>query len=183
MTRRGFLQATAAAVAAATPLGTVRAQAAVKGNGLHVFSKPLQWLGYDAMAELVAEAGLGGIDLSVRPKGHVEPERVGEDLPKAVEAARKQGLTIEMIEKLHKQMAALEALNKACGITGCYQNHHAWSDGLFGGPRVGHLLYAQGPGSAVDRRPVRRAARGGRVHGLVGRRHAVARAVHPVHAG
>jgi hypothetical protein len=28
----------------------------------------------------------------------------------------------------------VEALNRACGITGCYQNHHAWSDGLYGGP-------------------------------------------------
>jgi len=58
---------------------------------IHVFSKPLQWLGYDALAETIAEAGAEGIDFSVRPLGHVLPEKVETDLPKAVEAARKRG--------------------------------------------------------------------------------------------
>ena len=64
---------------------------------VHVFSKPLQWLGYDALAEVLAEAGAEGIDLSVRPGGHVLPEKVESDLPKAVEAARKNGLKVDMI--------------------------------------------------------------------------------------
>ncbi len=64
---------------------------------IHVFSKPLQWLSYEAAAELAAETGFGGIDFSVRPAGHVEPERVEEDLPRAVEAAHKAGLKVEMI--------------------------------------------------------------------------------------
>lgn len=178
MTRRDLLK-TAALAAAAVPLGAARAQAEAKRAAcLHAFSKPLQWLGYDALAETLAQAGCGGIDLSVRPKGHVEPERAAQDLPRAVEAARKHGLKVEMIvtaitaadeplaervlktaaqcgvkvyrmgyfkydnalgvegsiEKLHKRMAELETLNRACGITGCYQNHFAWGDGLFGGP-------------------------------------------------
>jgi sugar phosphate isomerase/epimerase len=177
MKRREFLK-TAALAAGSGLAGTALAQKEAAKASLHTFSKPLQWLGYDALAETLAQAGFGGIDLSVRPKGHVEPERVGEDLPRAVEAARKQGLKVEMmvtaitaadeplaervlktaaqcgvkvyrmgyvrydealgvegsIEKNHKAMAGLEALNKACGITGCYQNHHAWGDGLFGGP-------------------------------------------------
>jgi sugar phosphate isomerase/epimerase len=177
MKRRDFLK-TAALAAAAAPLGAARAQGAAGGGVcLHTFSKPLQWLGYDALAEALAQAGYGGIDLSVRPKGHVEPGRAEQDLPRAVEAARKQGLKVEMIvtaitaadeplaertlktaaqcgvkvyrmgyfkydfalgvegtvEKLHRQTAALEALNRRCGITGCYQNHHAWDGGLFGG--------------------------------------------------
>ncbi|MGZ8559058.1 MAG: sugar phosphate isomerase/epimerase family protein [Chitinophagaceae bacterium] len=44
------------------------------------------------MAEAVAEMGFDGIDLTVRPNGHVLPERVESDLPKAVEAMRKMGL-------------------------------------------------------------------------------------------
>jgi L-ribulose-5-phosphate 3-epimerase len=64
---------------------------------IHVFSKPLQWLGYDALADILAEAGAEGIDLSVRPGGHVLPEKVESDLPKAVEAARKKGLKVDMI--------------------------------------------------------------------------------------
>ncbi len=64
---------------------------------IHVFSKPLQWLSYDATARLIADTGMGGIDYSVRPGGHVLPEKVAEDLPRAVEAARKAGLKVEMI--------------------------------------------------------------------------------------
>ena len=59
---------------------------------VHVFSKHLQFLDYKEMAEAVAEMGFDGVDLTVRPKGHVEPERVGEDLPKAVESIRNAGL-------------------------------------------------------------------------------------------
>jgi hypothetical protein len=52
-----------------------------------VFSKCLQWLDYPGMAGITAEAGFDGVDLTVRAGGHVLPERVEEDLPKAVEAA------------------------------------------------------------------------------------------------
>lgn len=69
----------------------------VLSRPIHVFSKPLQWLGYDALADMLIEAGAEGIDLSVRPGGHVLPEKVATDLPKAVEAARKRGLKIDMI--------------------------------------------------------------------------------------
>jgi sugar phosphate isomerase/epimerase len=75
--------------------------AAASGTGklgtLHVFSKPLQFLSYADCAAMVAEAGFGGIDLPVRPGGHVLPEKVADDLPRAVEAAKKAGLKVEMI--------------------------------------------------------------------------------------
>jgi sugar phosphate isomerase/epimerase len=177
MKRREFLKTVALAAGGSLALPALAQKDGARAC-LHVFSKPLQWLGYDALAETLAQAGLGGIDLSVRPKGHVEPEKVEQDLPRAVEAARKQGLKVEMmvtaitsadeplaervlktaaqcgvkvyrmgylhydealgvegsIEKNHQTMAKLEALNKACGITGCYQNHYAWGAGLYGGP-------------------------------------------------
>lgn len=44
------------------------------------------------MSEAAAEMGFAGVDLSVRPNGHVLPERVEDDLPRAVEAMRKMGL-------------------------------------------------------------------------------------------
>lgn len=62
-----------------------------------IFSKQLQWLNYQDMAIAVAEMGFDGIDLTVRNNGHVLPERVAEDLPKAVEAAEKAGIKIYMI--------------------------------------------------------------------------------------
>ena len=44
-----------------------------------------------------AEIGLEGLDLTVRPRGHVLPERAEEDLPKAIEAANANGVRVEMI--------------------------------------------------------------------------------------
>lgn len=64
---------------------------------LHVFSKHLQFLNYKDMAEAAAEIGFDGVDLTVRPKGHVLPERVEDDLPKAVEAIKKAGLAALMM--------------------------------------------------------------------------------------
>ncbi len=45
------------------------------------------------MAEAAKEIGFDGIDLTVRPKGHVLPERVENDLPLAVEAMKKVGFS------------------------------------------------------------------------------------------
>ena len=65
---------------------------------IHVFSKPLHWLSHAETAKMIADAGYGGIDYTVRvAQGHVLPEKVQEDLPRAVEAAHKAGLKVEMI--------------------------------------------------------------------------------------
>jgi L-ribulose-5-phosphate 3-epimerase len=64
---------------------------------INIFSKNLQWLNYSDMANLAAEIGFEGIDLTVRPNGHVEPARVADDLPRAVEAVRRAGIHIPMI--------------------------------------------------------------------------------------
>jgi L-ribulose-5-phosphate 3-epimerase len=64
---------------------------------ISIFSKHLHWLDYREMAMVAAEIGFDGVDLTVRPQGHVLPERVEEDLPKAVEAVIKAGLIVNMI--------------------------------------------------------------------------------------
>jgi L-ribulose-5-phosphate 3-epimerase len=64
---------------------------------IHIFSKHLQFLNYREMAEAAAEIGFDGVDLTVRPKGHVLPERVEDDLPKAVEAIQNAGLAPVMM--------------------------------------------------------------------------------------
>lgn len=64
---------------------------------ISVFSKHLQFLNYKEMADAAAEIGFAGVDLTVRPKGHVLPERVEVDLPKAVEAIHQAGLASMMI--------------------------------------------------------------------------------------
>jgi len=107
-TRRNFVGLLATAAAAAPFAGlTARVEAAQPATApaagsagpttIHVFSKPLQWMSYEETAALLAETGYGGIDFSVRPGGHVLPENVERDLPRAVEAARRAGLKVELI--------------------------------------------------------------------------------------
>lgn len=59
---------------------------------VNVFSKHLQFLDYKEMAEVAKEIGFDGIDLTVRTGGHVEPEKVAEDLPLATEAMKSAGI-------------------------------------------------------------------------------------------
>ncbi|MBT8353116.1 MAG: sugar phosphate isomerase/epimerase [Desulfofustis sp.] len=59
---------------------------------IYIFSKHLQFLDYPGMSEAAREMGFDGIDLTVRPKGHVLPERVSIDLPMATEAMHAFGL-------------------------------------------------------------------------------------------
>ena len=94
--RRNFLKQSLLA-GAALPLasGSVFADSAPAEERLkiHIFSKNLHFLNYKDMAEAAAEMGFDGVDLTVRPAGHVLPERVENDLPKAVEAIRKVGFS------------------------------------------------------------------------------------------
>jgi len=64
---------------------------------ISIFSKHLQWLDYKDMANVLKEIGFDGADLTVRPGGHVLPDRVEEDLPKAAEALAIEGKKIYML--------------------------------------------------------------------------------------
>ncbi|MES2221391.1 MAG: sugar phosphate isomerase/epimerase family protein [Acidobacteriota bacterium] len=104
LSRREFLQASsAAAMASAVAFAAgpdVPVQAAARGpfrGTLCLFSKPVPQLSWREMAQSARQAGFGGIDLTVRPEGHVLPERAATDLPKAVAAIRAEGLEVPMI--------------------------------------------------------------------------------------
>jgi len=62
-----------------------------------LFSKHLHWLEIPEMATAVAAMGYDGIDLTVRKGGHIEPEKVEDELPKAVAQIRKAGLEVPMM--------------------------------------------------------------------------------------
>lgn len=64
---------------------------------VHLFSKHLQFLNYNDMSAAAVAMGFDGLDLTVRRKGHVLPENVLQDLPKAVEAMKKHGLKPKML--------------------------------------------------------------------------------------
>ena len=62
-----------------------------------IFSKHLQWASISEAAAIARDIGFDGIDITVRSEGHVLPERVETDLPAAVEAVHRAGLTVPMI--------------------------------------------------------------------------------------
>lgn len=97
-TRRQFVQVTAAA-SAATVLrtrGILGADDGYRGT-LCFFSKHLPRMDGRALGRSLKTLGFGGVDLTVRPKGHVEPARVTQDLPVFVDGIRKEGLAVPMI--------------------------------------------------------------------------------------
>ena len=99
--RRQFLSASALSVAPLI-LGSAGVRKLLAADdkpqqSVHIFSKHLQWLDYKGMAETAAEVGFDGVDLTVRPRGHVLPERAVDDLPKAVEAVKKAGIKVMMM--------------------------------------------------------------------------------------
>ena len=100
MKRRTFLRNSALA-GASLSLGTlpyrgVASSMAAEPLEIHLFSKHLQFLDYEDMAIAAREMGFAGLDLTIRPGGHVEPENVERDLPRAVTAMRRQGLEPKM---------------------------------------------------------------------------------------
>lgn len=97
ISRRTLLAGAAGAAAVAALKSSPLAQAQHGAPKVVLFSKHLGWTNYDELADLVGEIGFDGVDLTVRPGGHVLPERVQEDLPKATEAIRSAGLEVSMI--------------------------------------------------------------------------------------
>jgi sugar phosphate isomerase/epimerase len=119
--RRGFLQA-GLSLAAAWPLASVGGReihgqqnpspaslsvpcvncqtdlTALLKPSVCLFSKHLGWIeDYERLAAQTAEIGFDGVDLAVRPGGHVLPENVERDLPRAAESMNRAGLKISMI--------------------------------------------------------------------------------------
>ena len=89
ITRRSFLGTTAAL--AALPAFAQDSKVAWKVGG---FTKVLQELPYDKTAQAAVDLGWDGIELPLRAKGHVLPERVDDDLPKMVEALKAKNLEV-----------------------------------------------------------------------------------------
>jgi L-ribulose-5-phosphate 3-epimerase len=100
-TRREFIKKTAL-TASLLPLmhSPLKAWTSVTNEeelSVHIFSKHLQFLDYKTAGQIAAELGFSGVDLTVRPKGHVLPENVKTDLPVAIKAIQEAGSACELI--------------------------------------------------------------------------------------
>jgi sugar phosphate isomerase/epimerase len=111
VTRREFLIGSAAALSSPAQARPV----------ICAFSKHFQWTsGIAEMAEVMVSLGYEGVDLTVRPGGHVEPNRVQEDLPKAAEIIRKAGLKLPMVTTRYTDASSpeVETVVKTCAALG-----------------------------------------------------------------
>jgi L-ribulose-5-phosphate 3-epimerase len=76
------------------PINSLQNNGAIK---ISVFSKALHFLNYEELASVVSEIGFDGVDLTVRPDGHVIPANVEQDLPRAIEILKKKGVGVYTI--------------------------------------------------------------------------------------
>ncbi|SMD38170.1 Sugar phosphate isomerase/epimerase [Reichenbachiella faecimaris] len=81
----------------ASPLRALNLDQVDEPLKVHLFSKHLQFLGIKEAAQISAELGFDGLDLTVRPKGHVWPENAKSDLPVAIREIRRAGVACDMI--------------------------------------------------------------------------------------
>ena len=96
-TRRAFLRS-AAVVAAPSVLSLPGIAAGQEGpSTFAVFTKHFLGLSHERLADTLAEIGITAIEAPIRPKGHVEPERVVDELPRFVETLRKRGIEIAVL--------------------------------------------------------------------------------------
>src|SRR2546428_1995361 len=78
----------------ATPAAAMQGR---KVPPLCIFSKHLPKLNYEELGKKSKEIGFDGVDLTVRPGGHVLPERAAADLPRALDTIRSHGIDVPMI--------------------------------------------------------------------------------------
>ena len=95
-TRRELIQTIGHAALATAVTPDVRL-AAQPPRVFCLFSKHLPELNWSDLGRAVKDSGFDGVDLTVRPAGHVLPERAADDLPRAIEALTAQGVKVPMI--------------------------------------------------------------------------------------
>ncbi|MCB1229915.1 MAG: sugar phosphate isomerase/epimerase [Verrucomicrobiae bacterium] len=123
MQRRDFLRHSlaASAVLSASPI-SLFAEGGKSSSRFKfcTFTKALQHLDYDSLAEKIAALGFDGIEAPIRPGGHIEPAQVEDELPKMVEALKKHGLELTVmtsgINEVSAEQRTEAVLKTAAGL-------------------------------------------------------------------
>src|SRR5215204_5272795 len=100
MSRRELLKALAVAPALPTiqdsPTSSLRAPTPSRLQ-VGIMSRHLQWASVEDAIEVAKTAGFEAIEWTVRPGGHVPPERAERELPRVIELTHRAGLATPMI--------------------------------------------------------------------------------------
>ena len=93
-----------------------------------LFSKHLEHLSYEELADTIAGIGLDGVDLTVRSPGHVLPENVKTDPPQSCQSHPRPGPggRLDYDEHLQCRRASCRGYSGDCERPG----HHAIQAGL-----------------------------------------------------
>ena len=101
MKRRNFIKTTGFSVAGLSLTGNALAGSVWTSKSLKrpvcAFTKCLQFLNFEQIAEVLARLGFDGADITVRPDGQIGPANVKSELPKAVKSLEKSGVGIPMM--------------------------------------------------------------------------------------
>jgi L-ribulose-5-phosphate 3-epimerase len=101
MERRNFIKTTGLSAAGITMLSNELVNATTPAKSLKrplcAFTKCLQFLNFDQIAEVLATNGFDGADFTVRPGGQIEPENAKTELPKAAKTLQKSGIALPMM--------------------------------------------------------------------------------------
>jgi sugar phosphate isomerase/epimerase len=69
-----------------------------------MFTKHLQTMSVREAGETIKSLGFDGVELTVRPGGHVLPQNVDEELPRAVETLGEIGLSVPaLVVEIHNR--------------------------------------------------------------------------------
>jgi sugar phosphate isomerase/epimerase len=100
LNRREFIKGISATTAVVAGSGAMAFAIPQNQNSkvqIAFFTKLLDKYENEFLAETLAMAGVDGFDVTVRPKGKIEPEKVKDDFPRFVETGKKYGLKTEMM--------------------------------------------------------------------------------------
>jgi sugar phosphate isomerase/epimerase len=121
MNRRAFVGKAALAGLGALSFGKLVAAEKTDGREIAVFTKFLEKLSFDELAEAIAPLGVAGLEAPLRKGGHIQPEEMTEKLPAFVAALAKRNLKVVImassISRADKLAEAQLRAAKAAGIT------------------------------------------------------------------
>ncbi len=121
MNRRTFVGKAALAGLGTLACGKLAAAEKTDGREIAVFTKFLEKLTFDELAEAIAPLGVAGLEAPLRKGGHIQPEEMAEKLPAFVAALAKRDLKViimtSSISRADKLAETQLRAAKAAGIT------------------------------------------------------------------